>query len=216
MKSLYELKPRFQALLRPYAAQLARSGITPNQVTIAALVLCAVSGLLVALFPDSAGALVFLAIVLFVRMALNAIDGLMAREHGAATPGGLLLNEIADVAADMLLYLPLVLVPEFSPVLVTLAVVMAVLTEVAGIAAIAIGGTRRHDGPMGKSDRALAFGALALLTGLGIAPAILVNLALAVIVGAAFLTLINRVNAALEEHAARTEVSVTPSKPKPD
>ena len=73
---------------------------------------------------------------------------------------------------------------------------------------------------MGRSDRALTIGALVLLAGVGILPSILVNLALAVIVGAAFLTLINRVNGALEEQAARDEAAAEPALPakkhKPD
>ena len=36
--SIYELKPRFQGLLRPMTGALARSGVTANQVTIAAAI----------------------------------------------------------------------------------------------------------------------------------------------------------------------------------
>lgn len=210
MQSLYSLKPRFQSVLRPYAAALVKRGITPNQVTIAALGLCALCGLFIALFSEAWLPLLLMAPVAALRLALNAIDGLMAREHGLATPGGQMLNEVADVGSDMVLFLPLALVPEFSPVLVALTVMLAVLAEVAGITAVAVGGKRRHDGPMGKSDRAIAIGLLALLTGLGILPAVIVNLSLAVIVGAAFLTLVNRVNGALEDHAARSEVDRHP------
>ena len=211
MRSLYDLKPKFQEALRPFADELARRAITPNQITVLALVVSVASGMIVALFPDAALPLILLALVLLLRMALNAIDGMIAREHDGASPGGRLLNEIADVGADMALYLPLVLVPEFSPVLVTLVVAMAVLTEVAGLAATSIGVERRHDGPMGKSDRAAAIGVLALLAGIGILPAVLINLALAVIVGAAFLTLVNRVNGALEAQARLAEERATPT-----
>ena len=162
--SLYDLKPRFQALLRPYADRLAAIGLSPNAVTLMALALSALAGLLVALFPEARAPLVLLSLVLLVRMALNAIDGMIAREHGQESPGGRLLNEVADVASDMLLVLPLVLVPDFSPFLVILIVILAVLTEVAGLAAVSIGASRRHDGPMGKSDRALLIGALATAT----------------------------------------------------
>ena len=34
--SIYALKPRFQSILRPLTAVLARSGVTANQVTLAA------------------------------------------------------------------------------------------------------------------------------------------------------------------------------------
>ena len=210
MNSLYQLKPRFQEMLRPFADQLAGRGISPNHVTLAALGVSCLLGLLVVLFPDAAAPLVILGLFQPVRMALNAIDGMIARTQGQETPSGRLFNEIADVASDLALYLPLVLVPEFSPFLVTLAVIMAVLTEVAGLAAVSVGASRRHDGPMGKSDRALAIGALALLAGLGILPAVVINLALCLIIGLAFLTMIHRVNGALEEHAVREEEKAKP------
>ena len=46
--SIYELKPKFQALLRPLTAALARAGVTANQVTIAAAVVSVALGLFVA------------------------------------------------------------------------------------------------------------------------------------------------------------------------
>ena len=36
MVSVYDIKPRFQALLRPLTNSLARAGVTANQVTLAA------------------------------------------------------------------------------------------------------------------------------------------------------------------------------------
>lgn len=213
MKSLYDLKPRFQAILRPYADGMAARGISPNAVTLAGLLLAALSGFLVAVFPDARPPLVLLALALLARMALNAIDGMIAREHGQVSPGGRLLNEIADVAGDMLMFLPLVLVPDFSPFLVSLVVMLAVLTEVAGLAATSIGVARRYDGPMGKADRAMAIGVVVLLAGVGLLPAIGINLALAVIVGLAFLTIINRVNAALEAHATGADQAASPDHP---
>jgi CDP-diacylglycerol---glycerol-3-phosphate 3-phosphatidyltransferase len=211
MKSLYELKPRFQDVLRPYANAMARAGVSPDFVTLAALALSALSGLLIAIFADAQTPLLILALALPVRMALNAIDGMLAREHKRETPGGRLLNEICDVASDLFMYLPLMLVPEFSPFLVVLAVIMAVLSEVAGLAATSIGAARRHDGPMGKADRALAFGFLALLAATGVLPALVINLVLALIVGLGFLTIINRVNSALEEHAALEQAKAAPA-----
>ena len=44
--------------------------------------------------------------VLFVRMALNAIDGMLAREHGQKSALGAFLNELCDVVSDAALYLP--------------------------------------------------------------------------------------------------------------
>ena len=114
-------------------------------------------------------------------MALNAIDGMLAREHGMKSRLGAILNEVGDVVADAALYLPLGAVPGFNPWLVVVATVLAVISEMTGVVAVQIGATRRYDGPMGKSDRAFAFGLLALLAGLGVPMAPWVNYALALI-----------------------------------
>lgn len=38
MPSVYDLKPRFQALLKPLVNSLAEAGVTANHVTVTALV----------------------------------------------------------------------------------------------------------------------------------------------------------------------------------
>lgn len=78
--TIYDLKPKFQNLLRPIVRQLFEAGITANQVTLAALGLSIIVGALLAIFP-SPYLFILLPFVLFIRMALNAIDGMLAREH---------------------------------------------------------------------------------------------------------------------------------------
>ena len=80
------------------------------------------------------------------------------------------LNELGDVLADTLLYLPLILISGVSAGPVVLLVLLAVLSEFCGVVAVQIGASRRYDGPLGKSDRALLLGAIALLLGCGAAP----------------------------------------------
>lgn len=159
--TLYDLKPRFQALLRPLLNRLYRAGVTANQVTLAALGASVVVGILLAAFPLSSLFLI-LPIFLFIRMALNAIDGLLAREYNQQSKLGALLNETGDVLSDAALYLPFALLPGAMPWLVVLAVFLSALTEFCGVLAQTIGASRRYDGPMGKSDRALVFGAYGL------------------------------------------------------
>src|SRR6185503_4165039 len=106
MASIYDLKPAFQRLLRPLVAGLVRAGVTPNQVTIVALLLSISVGATIAA-TRARWSLLLLPPLLLVRMALNALDGMMAREHGMKTPIGALLNEVGDVLSDAALYLPL-------------------------------------------------------------------------------------------------------------
>ena len=46
--------------------------------------------------------LLLLPAVLFLRMALNAIDGMLAREHNQKSALGAILNELGDVFSDPL------------------------------------------------------------------------------------------------------------------
>jgi CDP-diacylglycerol--glycerol-3-phosphate 3-phosphatidyltransferase len=167
MASLYDWKPAFQDRLRPYAEQLHENGITPNQVTLAALALAAFEGALLLTWPGAWFPLLLLPAVLFARLALNAIDGMIARDHGQATKSGKILNEVGDVLADGFLYLPLMAVTGAPEALIALAVLAGIATEFVGVIAEAMGGERRYDGPFGKSERAVAFGAAGLLLALG-------------------------------------------------
>ena len=98
--TLYALKPRFQALLRPLAAALARAGVTANQLTVAAAAISVAVGVLVALALPSTAMFLLIPPWLVVRMALNALDGMLAREHAQQTRLGAYLNELGDVVSD--------------------------------------------------------------------------------------------------------------------
>jgi CDP-diacylglycerol--glycerol-3-phosphate 3-phosphatidyltransferase len=165
--TVYDLKPRFQALLRPLVARLAAAGVTANQVTLAAAAGSLVVGALVALAAPARWPFLAIPFWLFLRMALNAADGLLAREHGQKSALGTYLNELTDVVSDAALILPFALVPPFGPYGVALLVFLAALTEYAGAIGPMVGAPRRYDGPLGKSDRALLFGALGLWIGVG-------------------------------------------------
>lgn len=165
--TIYDLKPRFQSLLRPLAGTLARSGITANQVTLAAMLLSVAIGAFVWLRADLAWPFLLLPAWLFVRMAMNAIDGMLAREFGQKSALGAYLNELSDVVSDAALYLPFAQLPPFGLASVGLVVLLSALSEMAGALGPMVGAPRRYDGPMGKSDRAFVFGALGLYVGLG-------------------------------------------------
>jgi len=164
MPSIYDLKPRFQALLRPLIARLAGWGCTPNIVTSLALALSLAVGALVLVFREKPAILLLLPVWLFLRMALNAIDGMMARELNMKSMLGAVLNEAGDVISDLALYLPLAIVHPPSLWLVIAFGFGAVLTEFCGVLTQALGAARHYEGPMGKSDRAFFVGALALVT----------------------------------------------------
>lgn len=199
MLSIYDIKPRFQSLLRPMATRLAAAGVTANAVTLLAMLLSVALGLLLAIFQPGGAAYLALPIWLFLRMALNAIDGMLAREHGQKSTLGAYLNELTDVISDAALYLPFAFVAPFGAVSVGLVIWLAAVSEMAGALGPMVGASRRYEGPMGKSDRAFVFGALGLWLGLaGQLPGWLYWL-MPVIALLMAVNIINRVRAGLSE-----------------
>lgn len=199
MPSIYDLKPAFQNILRPLCRYLAQKGVTANQVTIAAVLLSLGMGAIMAWQPQVMWIWLGLPILLLVRMALNAIDGMLAREYNMQTPLGAILNELGDVVADAGLYLPFALLSGVIPTLVVLVVLLAIISEMTGVIAVQIGASRRYDGPLGKSDRAFGFGLIAFLLGLGVPTGIWLNIIFSIMLGLLVITIINRAVHALKE-----------------
>jgi CDP-diacylglycerol--glycerol-3-phosphate 3-phosphatidyltransferase len=197
--TLYDIKPAFQDLLRPACGALARAGVTANQVTVGAMVLSILTGAALVFLHGERWVLLLVPAALLLRMALNAIDGMLAREHGMQSALGGLLNELGDVISDIALYLPFALIAGLSPTAVSATVVLAVLGEMTGITAVQVGASRRYDGPMGKSDRAFAFGLLAALIGFGVEPGGWANAGLWLVAILSAVTVVNRARAALGE-----------------
>ena len=199
MPTIYDLKPRFQALLRPLADRLAKAGVTANGVTLAALGLSLAHGAWLALAPDSRWPFLLLPVTLFLRMGLNAIDGMMAREHGMKSPEGAVLNELSDVISDTALYLPFALVVGVNASLVVLVAISGIIGEMAGALGPLLGGMRRYDGPLGKSDRAFAFGLLGFLIGVDLTPGMWTTVYLAALLALSVLTIVNRARGIVAE-----------------
>ncbi|MDR5741395.1 MULTISPECIES: CDP-alcohol phosphatidyltransferase family protein [unclassified Caballeronia] len=165
--SLYALKPRFQNFLRPLTGWLARHGVTANQVTVGAAIGSIAVGAMAGLAYPHHAMFLLIPVWLFARMALNAIDGMLAREHGQKSTLGAYLNEMGDVISDIALVLPFLAVAGFPSADVWLFALTAVIVECAGLIGPLAGASRRYDGPFGKSDRAFVIGAFALWVGLG-------------------------------------------------
>lgn len=156
--SVYDLKPRFVALLTPLVDLCARRGVTPNGLTLLALVLSIAGGGVLWFFPAAPAALAGAGLVLLVRMALNAMDGALARRTGQSSRSGEVFNEMGDVVADAALYAPLLVVSTAFRLLLFAFVLLTGWSELAGVLPKVAGGARRYDGPLGKSDRALVVG----------------------------------------------------------
>ena len=198
--SVYALKPAFQGWLRPMVRRFAAAGVTANQVTLLACVLSIGLGLLLVLQQGDRRLFLLLPPFLFIRMALNAVDGMLAREFGQKSALGAYLNELTDVVSDSFLYLPFAYLPEFDALWIGVVIVLAVISEMTGAVGLMIGSSRRYDGPMGKSDRAFLFGVAALWIGLGLSiprpVGVWLTLAMVALLG---LTVVNRARSGLKE-----------------
>jgi CDP-diacylglycerol--glycerol-3-phosphate 3-phosphatidyltransferase len=164
MISVYNIKPKFQQLMKPVMEFLHRKKFTPNHVTLLALFGSILTGGYVYL-NEGWSYLVVVPLYLFIRMALNAIDGMMARAYNQQSPLGEVLNELGDVLADLAIFYPLLI--KFGidkhPNLLVVFIALMIINEFVGVLGKAMGGARRYDGPMGKSDRALFFGLLCVV-----------------------------------------------------
>ncbi|WP_458413340.1 CDP-alcohol phosphatidyltransferase family protein [Schinkia sp. CFF1] len=197
MVSIYQIKPWFQKLHRPFVNKLAAWGVTANQVTLAAMLLSIGTGIALYIFHEKSWIYFLIPFVLLWRMSLNAVDGMLAREHNMKSNLGLFLNELGDVVSDAALYLPFALIMDQS--LVVAVIILAIISEMTGVLGQVVGASRRYDGPMGKSDRAFVFSLLAIFYGIGKLSFYWANLILVVIAILIFMNIIIRMKKALGE-----------------
>lgn len=166
MPSIYQLKPAFQNLLRPLVKSLYTIGISANQITLLAMFISlAVASFIYIYFSKHGIGLLLLIFPLWmlIRMAFNAIDGMLAREFNQQSKLGAFYNELCDVISDTALYFSLICFAFIQAELLLLASFLSILSEYTGVMAPLIGAERRYDGPMGKSDRALAFSLICIV-----------------------------------------------------
>ena len=164
MISIYKLKPKFQQLLRPSLDRLHSWGITANQITLSSIALSLLIGM--AFWYADTNQLLFLALPLglLIRMALNALDGMMARLYNQQSKKGEVLNEIGDIISDCFIFFPLLKFESEYIYLVVIFICLSIINEFAGLLGKAVSNERRYEGPMGKSDRAFVISLYGLLS----------------------------------------------------
>jgi CDP-diacylglycerol--glycerol-3-phosphate 3-phosphatidyltransferase len=170
--------------------------VTANHVTLFAFIGSLIVSSVIWFNADIKELFFLIPIWMFIRMALNAIDGMLAREFNQKSSLGAYLNELCDVASDTALYIVFVLTAD-ARVVITV-VILSIISEYAGVMSPLVGAKRRYDGPMGKSDRAFVFGALGIMAALGLMMNIIDYLLWAVAILLIF-TIFNRVKEGIRE-----------------
>lgn len=168
MISIYKIKPQFQRMLTPALEWMHRKHITANQITVSACILSVIIGVLFWFADDNKWFFLALPIGLLLRMALNALDGMMARRYNQMTRKGEMLNELGDVVSDTIIYLPLLKFQPESLYLIVLFIAISIINEFAGVMGKVISNQRNYDGPMGKSDRAFILGLYGMISLFGV------------------------------------------------
>lgn len=201
MVSIYRLKPHFQNLLRPVANWLYAQGVTANQITLLACLISLAVGGTLSMTPEWRIAFAVIPLWMFLRMALNALDGMLAREFSQQSMLGGYLNELGDAISDAALYFPFAFVAPFHPLWIACVIFLATLSEFAGVLGATMGASRRYDGPMGKSDRAFIFGVLGLGVALTSTLPIWLEWLMPLLALTIGLTIVNRIRKGLAELA---------------
>ncbi|MGH2789177.1 MAG: CDP-alcohol phosphatidyltransferase family protein [Actinomycetota bacterium] len=165
MKGLYAAKPWFVRRLHRIEDGLVARRVSPDALTLAAVAVSVCCGLLLALGGvfDKPALWLLVPPLGLVRLALNALDGSIARRSRSASPFGEVVNEMGDRISDVVVIGSLALVVTPSLALGALAITM--LSSAAGLLGTVVIGERLSTGPMGKADRVVALGLGALVAG---------------------------------------------------
>ena len=135
---------------RSISAALARSSVTPNQISMLSIVFAALGALM--LWLATPLALVVAAVCIQLRLVCNLLDGMVAMEGGKKTPTGALYNEFPDRVADSLLIVALGYACG-STCLGWLGALAAALTAYVRLAGGSLGLPQDFRGPMAKQHR---------------------------------------------------------------
>ncbi|MDZ3822308.1 MAG: CDP-alcohol phosphatidyltransferase family protein [Pseudoxanthomonas sp.] len=145
------LKSRGTGWARALAAALARSPVTPDQISAASVLFAAAGAALLLCWPTPAG-LVLVAVCVQLRLLCNLLDGMVAVEGGKGSATGALWNELPDRLADSLFLVPLGYAAGL-PWLGWLAALLAMATAYVRVTGGALGLAQDFRGPQAKPHR---------------------------------------------------------------
>ena len=145
------IKSRSNGAIQSLAARLARSAVTPNQISSASVAFAGV-GALALLFPAHWASMLLAIAAIQLRLLCNVTDGLVAVEGGKKSPLGALYNEFPDRIADSLLLIAAGYGAGW-PTMGWAAALLAALTAYVRVFGGSIGLEQQFLGPMAKQHR---------------------------------------------------------------
>ena len=151
--NLYATKGAINARLVPLVDRLAKAGVTPDQITLAAVPVSLIGSVCLLLSPQVPALLLLIPVLAGVRILLNLLDGNMARRTGKIHPRGELFNELGDRLADTAFIAPVAFLPGADARIVLLGLLAGVLASYTGITTKAAGAERLYGGILSKPGR---------------------------------------------------------------
>ena len=132
---------------------------------IACILLVSASFYLGLTFASCRWLLALTPVFLVLRMIMNTLDGMLAREYQTGSVAGELFNEGLDIVGDTVCYGVLLFVPGIPQLPLILFLLLTWMAEYFGVLGKSFpGGVRRHETFFGgKPDRAIWMGLMALL-----------------------------------------------------
>ena len=145
------LKSRCSGWAQALAGALARSPVTPNQISVASIAFAGAGAAALLCWRTPAG-LVLCALCVQLRLLCNLLDGMVAVEGGKGSPTGALYNEFPDRIADALFLVALGHAAGL-PWLGWLCALLAALTAYIRVTGASLGLAADFRGPMAKPHR---------------------------------------------------------------
>jgi len=146
----YSLKQATTKLLQPLLKFLMN--FHPDTLTAASFIFSLCSGLCF-LLSTIPGLLILAIPFILLRMAMNVLDGMLARQKGIFGPKGEAFSEMTDRFSDLALLLGITFSGYTDKILGLSATISVLIVSYIGILAKAVGANRQFGGFMGKVDR---------------------------------------------------------------
>ena len=155
--TLDALRPIANRLLEPFVHMADRIGVTPDGISVLALLCSVLAGSAFWLAGENAVWYLVGAFLVFANGWFDLLDGALAREQQIASPAGDLLDHVLDRYADIVIVIGLAAgIGEYFIGL--LAITGVLMTSYLGTQAIAVGMDRVYGGVVGRADRLALIG----------------------------------------------------------
>jgi len=160
--TLDRLRPLADRAVEPFVAGATRLGLTPDGVSVLAMLVATAAGLSFYLAGSEPLLYVAGAVLVFLNGCLDVLDGALARELAVDSAAGDLLDHVLDRYADIVIVVGLAGgVGQYA--LGFAAVTGVLMTSYLGTQTQAVGLDRVYGGLVGRADRLALIGLAAVL-----------------------------------------------------